>query len=313
MHNALFHIFIFPGILFLVVLAFMAQFYDRKIYARFQNRVGPPWFQPVADFIKLAAKECIIPEEADPSIFKIMPVLGLASVITAFLYIPLWGEQALYSFTGDVVVVIYLLTIPTLTLFLGGWYSCSLYSTIGSTRSLTQLFSYEIPLLSVVVAAALLANTWSLTEIVSFYDRHPLFWFVNLPGFFIAIVALMGKLEKGPFDIPEAETEVVAGTLTEYSGKLLALFRLMLDAEMVVGASLLAAVFMPFGMELGPVQGFALYIFKIWLVISVIALFRTVLARLRIDQMVDFCWKYMAPVAFLQIFINLAVKAVFLR
>ena len=118
----------------------------------------------------------------------------------------------------------------------------------------------------------------------------------------------MGKLEKGPFDIPEAETEIVAGSLTEYSGKLLALFRLTIDIEMVVGSSLLAAVFLPFGLTLQPAIGFILFLLKVLLIVSIISLFRTVLARLRIDQMVNFCWKYIAPLAFLQVLINLIVK-----
>jgi len=311
--QGLFSIFIFPGFLFLVIFGFIAEFYDRKIYARFQNRQGPPWFQPFADFIKLAAKESIVPEEADPTLFKLMPVFGLASVVTASIYIPLWKTQALFSFSGDIIVVLYLLTIPTLTLFLGGWYSRSVYSTLGSMRSLTQLFSYEIPLLASVLASALLADTWSLSEIAAFYNQHPWLWVCNMPGFIIAITTLMGKLEKGPFDIPEAETEIVAGSLTEYSGKLLGFFRMMINTEVVVGASLLAAVFLPFGLTLAPVVGFVLFIFKVFLIVSVISLFRTVLARLRIDQMVNLCWKYMAPLAFFQILLNLVVKGMLVR
>jgi NADH-quinone oxidoreductase subunit H len=313
MLKELFNIFIFPGFLFLLVFGFASEFYDRKLYARFQNRVGPPWFQPFADFIKLVAKESVIPEEADSMLFKLMPVLALTSVVTAYIYIPLWNTQALFSFNGDIIVVLYLLTIPTLTLFLGGWYSRSVYSTLGSMRSLTQLFSYEIPLLASVLASALLADTWSLSEITNFYNQHPRLWFFNLPGFIIAITTLMGKLEKGPFDIPEAETEIVAGSLTEYSGKLLALFRMTMNTELIVGSSLLAAVFLPFGLGLAPLIGFILYILKVLLIVSVISLFRTVLARLRIDQMINFCWKYMAPVAFLQILINLIAKGILVK
>lgn len=313
MTQALFQILIFPGFLFLVVFGLLAEFYDRKLYARMQNRIGPPWFQPLADFIKLASKETIIPEEADPVIFKFMPVFATTSVITAFLYIPLWSVSPLFSFNGDIIVVLYLLTIPTLSLFLGGWYSRSVYATLGAMRSLTQLFSYEIPLLSSILAAALLANTWSISEITVFYSRHPWLWACNVIGFGISVITLMGKLEKGPFDIPEAETEIVAGSLTEYSGRFYGLFRLMLDIEMVVGASLLAAVFLPFGLNLGPVMGFILFLMKVAFIIGIISLFRTVFARLRIDQMVDFCWKYIAPFAFLQILINLIVKGLITR
>ncbi len=313
MLKALFNILIFPGFLFLIIFGLAAEFYDRKIYARFQNRVGPPWFQPFADFVKLVAKENIIPEQADAYVFKLVPVFALTSVVTAFFYIPLWKTGALYSFNGDMIVVLYLLTIPTVALFLAGWYSCSVYSTLGAMRSLTQLFAYEIPLLTSILASALLANTWSLSKITVFYSLHPGLWAFNLLGFIISVVTLMGKLEKGPFDIPEAETEIVAGSLTEYSGKLLALFRLTIDIEMIVGASLLAAVFLPFGLTLHPAIGFILFLLKVLLIVSIISLFRTVLARLRIDQMVNFCWKYIAPLAFLQVLINLIVKWTLVR
>jgi len=302
------HIFIFPGIVFLVALGFIAEFYDRKLYAVFQNRVGPPWYQPVADFIKLISKENIIPEEADPQVFKLMPIFAITAVVTAFFYIPIWNTKALFSFSGDIIVVLYLLTIPTLTLFLGGWYSRSVYATIGAMRSLIQLFAYEIPLLVSILASALLANTWSLSEMAVFYSRHPWLWLTNIIGFVISALTLMGKLEKGPFDIPEAETEIVAGTLIEYSGKLLGFFRLAINMEMIVGSSLLAAVFLPFGLKSDPVIGFVLYLLKIFLIVSMISLFRTVFARLRIDQMIRLCWKYIAPLAFLQIIISLIVK-----
>jgi len=313
MLKELFSILIFPGVLFLVLFGFLAEYYDRKLYARLQNRVGPPWFQPMADFVKLVAKENIIPEEADRNIFKLMPVLALSCVATAFLYIPLWETEALFSFNGDVIVVLYLLTIPTLTLFLGGWYSRSLYATLGAMRSLTQLFAYEIPLLASILAAALLANSWSLAEIAVFYQKHPGLLLVNIPGFIISLITLLGKLEKVPFDIPEAETEIVAGTLTEYSGKLLGLFRLMMDVETVVCSALLAAVFLPFGLNLGAIWGFVLFIVEVLAIISILSLLRTVFARLRIDQMVDFCWKILAPCAFLQILINLVVKGMLAR
>lgn len=307
---SLYHIFIFPGILFLVILGFVAEFYDRKLYAVFQNRVGPPWYQPVADFLKLVSKENIIPEEADPQVFKLMPVFSMTAVVTAFLYIPAWNTRALFSFSGDIIVVLYLLTIPTLTLFLGGWYSRSVYATIGAMRSLIQLFAYEIPLMASILASALLADTWSLSGMAVFYSRHPWLWSANIIGFAISTLTLMGKLEKGPFDIPEAETEIVAGSLTEYSGRLLGFFRLAMNMELVVGSSLLAAVFLPFGLNSDPLVGFALYILKVFLIVSMISLFRTVFARLRIDQMLRLCWKYIAPLAFLQVIISLIIKGI---
>jgi NADH-quinone oxidoreductase subunit H len=310
MVNALFSILIFPGFLFVSAFGLAAEFLDRKLYARLQNRAGPPWFQPFADLVKLVAKQTILPVDADTTIFRLMPVVALTAAVTALLYIPLWGTRALFAFPGDVIVVLYLLTIPTLTFFLGGWYSRSVFSMIGAARSITQLFAYEIPLFLSILAPALLADTWSLSGMTAFYGQHPLYGLFNLAGFGIALTALLGKLEKVPFDIPEAETEIVAGSFTEYSGRLLAFFRLAIDVEMVVGASLLAAVFLPYGLHLGPVVGFVLYLVKVASIVALLTLARTVFARLRLDQMIDFCWKYVAPVAFAQLLADLALKGV---
>jgi NADH-quinone oxidoreductase subunit H len=310
MTTALFNIFVFPGLLFVASFGLMAEYIDRKLCAKLQNRVGPPWFQPLADFIKLAAKEDVIPQHADSAVFKLMPIIAMTSIITAFLYMPLWSNQALFSFKGDLVVVLYLLTVPTLTYFLGGWYSRSVFSMLGAARSVTQLFAYEIPLFISILAPAMLADTWSLSGMAEYFGSHPWACLFNLVGFLIAVVALLGKLEKVPFDIPEAETEIVAGAFTEYSGRLLATFRLAIDMELIVGSSLLAAVFLPFGLNLGPALGFVFYLVKVLFIIALVSLLRTIFARLRIDQMISFCWKVVAPVAFLQFIADLIIKGV---
>ncbi|NVN89927.1 MAG: NADH-quinone oxidoreductase subunit H [Desulfuromonadales bacterium] len=310
MLQAFFYLIVFPGFLFLSLAGMVAEFCDRKLYARMQNRQGPPWFQPLADFIKLSSKEDIIPEEADPLMFTMMPLVALAAAATAIIYIPIWGTKALFSFEGDLVIVVYLLTIPTMTFFLAGWYSASLYSMIGAVRSLTQLLAYEVPLYLALLAPACLADSWSLAGMANYYGAHPFYWLFNLIGFGVALVVMLGKLEKVPFDTPEAETEIVAGAFTEYSGRLLALFRMAISIEMVVLASLLAAVFLPFGLNLGPVAGFLLYLVKIAFVIALTSLLRTIFARFRIDQMVDFCWRYVASAAILQLLINIILKGV---
>ena len=306
--TALFHVLVFPGFVFLVLVALFAEWVDRMLYARLQNRIGPPWFQPFADFLKLVAKQEIVPELADKGMFKLTPLVALASVVTALLYIPLWSHDALFAFPGDVIVVMYLLTIPTVTFFLGGWYSRSMFSMIGAARTLMQLFAYEIPLFLSILAPALLANTWSLTAMSHYYAAHPAYAAFNAIGFCVALVALLGKLERVPFDSPEAETEIVAGAFTEYSGRRLAFFRLAISIEMIVGASLLAAVFLPFGLGLGSVAGFVLYLVKVFAIVAVLTLMRTLFARLRIDQMINFCWKIGAPVAFVQLLIDLIAK-----
>jgi NADH-quinone oxidoreductase subunit H len=309
----LYHVLFFPGIIFLFAVSTFAEYYDRKLYARLQNRVGPPWFQPLADFIKLLGKEEIIPSKADAAMFKLMPIIALTSVITAFFLIPPWSRFTHFSFEGDLIAIVYLLTIPTFTYFLAGWYSTSLYAMIGSARSLFQLFAYEIPLFLGVLAPAVLANTWSINGIMRFYNHHPGYWPLNIIAFVVTLIALQGKLERVPFDIAEAETEIVAGPFTEYSGKLLAFFRLAIDIEMVVGSALLSAVFLPFWLNLSPLLTVIASLIKIFFIITLLCVLRTIVARIKINQMISFCWNYLVPAAFLQILINLVLKEALLK
>jgi NADH-quinone oxidoreductase subunit H len=305
---SLVYILVFPGFLFLSISGMFLEYIDRKLYAKMQNRVGPPWFQPFADFVKLLAKENLVPGKSKKVMFRILPFFALAAIATSIMYIPIWGTKAVFSFNGDIIVVLYLLSIPTLTFFLAGYSSQSLFSLIGAVRTLTQFFAYEVPLFLAFLSAALLTGSWSISDISAFYNQHHWYWLFNLIGFGVCMIALLGKLEKVPFDIPEAETEIVGGTFTEYSGKLLAMFRLAIDIEVVVCAALVAAVFLPFGMDLHPALVFVLFIVKVLFIVALLSLLRTVFARLRIDQMVDFCWKYIAPLSFLQLIINIIVQ-----
>ncbi|HTP26871.1 MAG TPA: complex I subunit 1 family protein, partial [Anaeromyxobacteraceae bacterium] len=233
-----------------------------------------------------------------------------AATATAFFYIPLWSTHALHPFEGDAVVVLYLLTIPALCFFLAGWFSTSLFASYGAIRTLTSLISYEVPLFMAILSPMILAGTWSLSGTVEFYQSHPTWPFFNVLGFVVAIVALLGKLEKAPFDIPEAETELGGGTFVEYSGKLLALFRMTIDIEAMVVATLVASVFMPWGMNLHPVLVLALHAVKVFFIVFLIALTRTVMARMRIEQMVNFCYKWLAPAAIIQLLITILLSGV---
>jgi NADH-quinone oxidoreductase subunit H len=307
----LLYMLVFPGFLFLMAYGMVCEWFDRKLYARFQNRVGPPWFQPEADFIKLLSKEEIIPEAADKTMFRLLPIFAIAAVLTAFLYLPIWSTNAAYSFNGDLVVVFYLLTIPTLTFFLAGWNSTSIFSALGSIRNLTQLFSYEVPLLIALLGPGLLAGTWSISGISAFFLKRPELLAVNIIGFLVSLIAVQGKLERVPFDIPEAETEIVAGSFTEFGGRLLGLFRLATDLELVVVSTLISVIFLGGSFGLHPVLGFMLFIIKTLFIVSILTVFRSVMARVRMEQMMKFSWKYLAPIALLQLLINIIVKAYF--
>ena len=310
------YLLVFPGFVFIFFYSLFCEFIDRKVYARLQNRVGPPFYQPLADFTKLLSKEDLIPEQADRRMFTVLPMIGIAAVLTAFIYIPVWGPSSPLPFTGDIVVVIYLLSIPTLLLFLAGWHSTNLFGTVGGVRALTQLFGYEVPFLLAMLSPALITGIWRISDVVSYQVNH--IWFIGyLPlALVVGIIALVGKLERIPFDIPEAETEIVAGPLTEYSGRRLALFRLMINIEMVAGAALIAALFlggysMP-GVTLtglaASVGGFFAFVGKTLGIVFTLSIIKALFARLRIEQMVTMCLKWLAPLLVAQLLIAVALK-----
>ena len=304
----LFYIIVFPGLLFLVIYGGLSEWLDRKFYAQMQNRQGPPWYQPFADIIKLMSKQVIIPKAADKKMFKILPFIAIAAINTSIFMIPIFSNSALYGFRGDIIAVIYLLSIPTATLFLIGWSSTSPYATIGSMRVLTQLFAYEVPLLIAVLGPCILAGSWSIEDVAVFFTNNPWLMLVNIIGFLVAIVALQGKLERVPFDIPHAETEIVCGVFTEYSGRLYGFMRLALDMEMVVVAALINAVFLGGSFGYSGWIGLLLFVIKTEFVVFLLSVLKAAMARVKINQMVDFCWKWLAPFAILQILICIVAR-----
>jgi len=314
--TAVFNLIVFPGFIFIVFYSLLCEFVDRKAYARFQNRVGPPLFQPWADFWKLLSKEDLVPKEADKRMFTAVPILGIAAVVTAFLYIPIWSAKSVYPFTGDIIVVAYILTLPVLLLFLAGWHSTNLFGVVGGFRVLTQLFGYEVPFFLAILSPALVTGVWGLENIVEYQLHHV--WFICwLPlSFIVAIVSLVGKLERIPFDIPTAEQEIVAGPLVEYSGGRLALMRLMVDVEMVAGAALISVLFLG-GFDIpgvhldgfsASVVGFVSFVIKTMAIVFILACIKALFARLRIEQMVTMCLKWLAPIAILQLLIIVGLK-----
>ena len=333
--KVLLYLLVFPGVLFLFAFSTFAEWFDRKVYARLQNRIGPlhtgaaGLLQPAADFIKLLCKEDVTPTGADKGIFNALPLFSFAAALTAFLMIPIFRVHLPFtSFPGDLIVIIYVLSIPTIVYFLAGWHSTNYFAMLGSFRNLTQLFGYEVPLFLALLAPAMLAGAWQgdvwmsanwqISSIGSFYMQHPYLIPVNVIGFIVALIALQAKLERVPFDAPEAETEIVAGALTEYSGKKLALFRLTIDIELVTGSALIAAIFLG-GFVLPPVMlgtfdvsailSFVLFFLKTLFVIGLLSLMRALMGRLRIDQTIAFSWRWLAPMSLLQILIAIGLKA----
>ena len=305
----LFSILVYPGLLFLAAAGLAADWIDRKLYARIQNRVGPPCYQPLADFIKLVSKETITPKSVDSFLFKVLPYIAVAAVVTCAVMVPIHGSMALMSFQGDLIVMAYLLSIPIMCFFLIGWYSASPYAAVGSMRVLTQFFAYEVPLTLVLISPAIIAGSWSISEIAYFYYLNPWMMFVNILGFFVALITMQGKLERVPFDIPHAETEIVGGVFTEYSGRLYGFVRLAVSMEMIILCALLSAMFLGGSLGYEGLAGFMVFVVKLLILIFISALIRSLMARVRIEQMVNFCWRVLTPLAMLQIIIAILVRA----
>jgi NADH-quinone oxidoreductase subunit H len=302
--------------LFSIVLAFLYEWLDRKIYAKLQNRVGPLYtgpagiLQPVADFIKLLAKEDIVPSAANKFIFNIAPVLALSLISTAALLLPIAGIAGLISFDGDVILAMALMVLYVIVVFLAGFFSMNRFSTIGAERTVLQMLGYEIPMILSVMSVALSAGALSLAKIAGSQNIWLIFG-PNVISFFVYLIAGQAELERVPFDIPEAEQEIVAGWLTEYSGKKLALFRLSRDIELLFVAGLATTLFLG---GAGPIIGglpsilqtaicTVFFTLKMAGVLFLLSTIRALFARLRIDQMVNLSWKYLIPISLLQIFL----------
>jgi len=302
---------VFPGFVFIFFLSLFYEWFDRKFYARLQNRVGPLYtgfyglLQPLADFIKLLSKEDIVPKKVDPLLFTMTPLFTLALSIFATLLLPILSNQGIVSFNGDVIVSILILTFICITVFYAGLSTYNRYAVIGAERLFLQMIGYEIPLTLSVVGVALSAQSLLLSDIVLSQER---WWYILGPqalGFIVFVFAAQAELERIPFDLPEAEQEIIAGWNIDYSGRRLAMFRLARNIELVFLCGLATTFFL--GGPLGPtIEGYTplfytfYFVVKSLFVLAVLTVVRALFARLRIDQVESFCWKYLLPLALFQ-------------
>ena len=206
---------------------------DRKLSAHMQGRIGPPLRQPFRDVVKLFTKENIIPENAISWIFNLAPLVGLVATITILLYLPLGGFQPLFMGKGDLILILYLLLIPSLAMVVGGFSSGSPYATVGAQREMATMMAYEFPLAIIIISIAWRLSLEGGTAVFSLTTMSSIpVWNIAGPlgfiGFIILLLVLLivtpAELSKIPFDSPEAETEIAGGLLVEYSGRNLAMF-----------------------------------------------------------------------------------------
>jgi len=298
--------FLFFGFLLTAIIGLLASWIDRKVTAKVQYRVGPPLLQPLIDIVKLLGKETLIPAGSSKITFLMAPVIGLASVILVSTLLWINNIYPAKSFLGDLIVVLYLLVIPSISIIMGGFASRNPLASLGASREMKLVLGYELPfILAVLVSVIKSGYTFRLGEILTFQAQNGAFvrsWSGTL-ALIVAIICMQAKLALVPFDIPEAETEIVGGPLIEYSGSGLAIYRLMKNMLMFTVPFFLIIVFIG-GLRLDGIH--LLYgVLKYIGLVALMTVIRNTNPRVRIDQAVKFFWGPMTIIAIIAIILAL--------
>ena len=329
---------ILPLFFFILPFALFAVWWERKVSAHMQDRLGPMRvgyhgaLQSFADILKLFQKEDIIATDIDKPIFNIAPVLMFVSSYGAFAAIPFSGAFIGSNIDLGVFYIVAVSGLAVVAILMAGWASNNKYSLLGAMRSAAQMISYEIPTILVILSIVMITGTLNLATLSEMQTGH--FWnwmifggpvfgvakFFFIPfmvsGFVIIYISTLAEVNRVPFDIPEAESELVAGYHTEYSGMKFAMFFLAEYANMFAVSAIVATLFFggyqsPFG-YLGnlfnahwliPIEQFFWFTAKGLFFVFVQMWLRWTLPRLRVDQLMAVCWKYLIPIAFVNLII----------
>lgn len=293
------YVLIFPGFLFCFLAGMLLCGIDRKLVARMQKRVGPPVLQPFYDFFKLCGKETIVPAAAERITFMLSPLVGLAALVVIQLFIPVFSFTA-FSGMADMIVILYLLLIPAVSIILGGAASGSPYAGVGLSREMVTIISCELPLVLVLLAVAKTVGSaigtglcFSLSEIAEYQTINgSLITKISmLPAAAAMLLIIPGETGSHPFDAAEAETEICEGMLAEYSGAPLGVFKLSHAVKMLTLTSLFVALFLG-GLGTGIVALDALLMFLLCAAITAVSIsfVHAVTARLKIEQVFKYYW-----------------------
>ena len=317
--------FVLAVVLLFVILGFvtMAILAERKVLGFMQGRYGPShvggkWglLQSVADVVKLLVKEDLIPKAADKPLYIIAPVIAFAPSFMVMATIPLTDKL---QFADLNVGFLYYIAISGLTIvgmLMAGWASNNKYSLLGGMRAAAQMISYEIPLVMSVLGIVLLTGSLNLNEIVAAQGDNGWFILWQPIAFIVFFIAATAELNRVPFDLAEAENELVAGFHTEYSGFRWAMFMLAEYVYMFAMSALITVLFLggwlplPF---LGFIPGAVWFSLKFSLVVYILIWFRATFPRIRADQLMEFAWKVLLPVALANIFLTALIKEFFLK
>jgi NADH-quinone oxidoreductase subunit H len=286
---------------------------ERKVAAHMQLRPGPMEVGPhgaiqtVADALKLMGKELITPEEVDKPVFWLAPIVIFLPVLLSFLVIPFSSTWIIRDMNVGIVLILGFSTLSVLAILMAGWSSNNKYAVFGAIRSVAQNVAYEIPLLVTVMSIILMVGSFKLSDIVAAQSRV---WFVLVQpvAFILYLICATAETNRAPFDLPEAESELVAGFHTEYTGMRFALFFLAEYTNMFIAAAVATVLFL--GGWHGPfLPGVIWFLLKVYAVIFLLMWFRWTFPRVRFDQLVTFAWKILIPLAF----VNLLITAFVLK
>jgi NADH-quinone oxidoreductase subunit H len=289
---------------------------ERKVAGHIQVRPGPkevgPFgiLQTLADGVKLIGKELITPKYVDRKLFIIAPVLVFMPVLVPFLVLPFGPNLIIRDMNVGILLVFAFSTLSVLGILTGGWASNNKYALLGGIRSVAQNVAYEIPLLLAVMSVVLMTNSMKFSDIVAAQGK---FWFIFLQPVagLIYLICATAETNRAPFDIPEAESELVAGFHTEYSGMRFGLFFLAEYTNMLIVSAVATSVFFggwqgPFGYDLG-IPGLVWFLLKTYVLIFVIMWVRWTFPRVRFDQLMNFSWKVMIPLSLANLIVTAAV------
>ena len=293
----LFYYLVFPGFIFASVVGLLTVWLDRKVSARVQWRQGPPWYQGFADIGKLLYKEVIIPEEAFGSGFIAAPLLGLASVTLAVTILCISYFNMSEGFIGDIIVVWYLFAIPAIALVYIGSTSGNPLSSVGVSREIKLLLSYDLPMMIIIVMVVSKAGGFSIRSIMEWQQANGANisnWY-GIIAFIVAIFCTQAKLGRVPFDLPEAETELGSGILLELSGGVLAAYELS-KAIMLFGLPVFMVILF---WGKGIIGGILIYL----LIVVLLILIKNTNPRVRIDHAMKYFWGWMSGAAILASFL----------
>lgn len=301
----LFYYLVFPGFLFTSALGIFASWFDRKITARVQWRKGPPLLQPLYDVIKLLGKEVILPANSSFWTFLSFPLIGLAcsALASSILWLAFLSPEK--SFVADIFVVIYLMNIPAISLIVASFASANPLASQGASREIKLLLSYELPFILSCLVVLIKAQGIKLGELI-FYQAVNGLCIGSLSGslaFIVGLLCTQAKLGAVPFDIAEAETEIMAGAYIEFSGPVLAVFRLTRYIMLVAAPLFLVMLFL--GNVATSPQAFLVLGLKYLTVVLLTVLIRNTNPRLRIDQAMRFFWGPVTAVSFIAVILAL--------